>query len=110
MGIENKVACATIAARNFIKKHLDVKITLAGVKHEIEKTFLFKNEFEILATDEYIKQSDNILTGLRKINSSFVLSFLLMCGKSRCFKCVYSRPSLSSELTLLLNHLFFTLF
>ncbi len=81
MGIENKVACATTAARNFIKKHLDAKIILAGDKHEIEKTFLFENEFEILAADDYIKQTDSTLNGLRKTNSSFVLALNKLCKK-----------------------------
>lgn len=74
MGIENKIACATIAARNFVKKHLDTKVILAGDENEIKKTFLFENEFEILAADDYIKQKDTSIIGLRKTKSSFVLS------------------------------------
>lgn len=74
MGIENKVACATIAARNFVKKYSDVKIILAGDENELKKSFFFENEFEILPTSEYIKQTDTTLIGLRKTNSSFVLA------------------------------------
>ena len=81
MGIENKVACATIAARNFVKRHLDAKVILAGDENEIKKTFLFENEFEILATKDYIKQTDSTLVGLRKTKSSFVLSLNKLCEK-----------------------------
>lgn len=81
MGVENKVACATIAARNFIKKHSDVKLILAGDENELKKSFFFENEFEILSANDYIKQTDNTLVGLRKTNSSFVLSLDKLCKK-----------------------------
>ncbi|MCV3728462.1 phosphate acyltransferase PlsX [Ureaplasma miroungigenitalium] len=75
MGYENPLSHAINAARNFVKKHPEVEITLVGDEQLIRPLFTSQNEFPILHANEFISQDDSVLSIRHKRDSSLSMAF-----------------------------------
>ena len=74
MGYENDINESIKACRQFCSEHNDLKIILFGNKNLILPHLESNNEFEIIHTEQFISQDDQILNIRRKPHSSMQLA------------------------------------
>lgn len=78
MGFENEVNEAIKACRKFVTAHPDVQIILVGDQNQIQPCFKQQDEFKIVHTDQFVSQTDTIITARRKPKSSMQLTANLL--------------------------------
>lgn len=81
MGFENDINEAISACRDFIKQNHNVEIILVGDQQKIKPCLKPRDNFEIVHTNQFISQNDNILSIRNKKDSSMHKAIDLVCQK-----------------------------